>query len=443
MANAEKHPVTWYRSTIWSALLVAVTAFTCPGIFGALNGMGAGGGASPEITNAANAIVFGVLAVGSPFAGSIVNRITPKWTLTVQSYWDTQKRTGKGQLVSRENSMDLISGSPWLTFAVSIKFGLQSLGASIGGIVSLALNIEKSWRGSVSTPTYIALMIIMGLGFPFAILLPTAKQVQRTDGRPVQLARQASLLQEFQVLKGMLKRPAILALLPLWLYGQWFLSYQWQFNFAYFTVRARALNSTVFYLVGLFSALLMGQILDFERFSRRTRAKIGFALVLVFAGASWILGQAVQVHYSKSKPTLDWSSPGFGLGAFLFALWGFSDPFVTTFMFWLGGSLTNNLNETSFLAAIINSVGSLGSTFGFVVSAMDVDYNWACAINLILFFISIPLTAWVVFTQVADSSHGKSLAGLDTDGLSEGSVFDTSATLPVISVVANEKGSRI
>ena len=209
---------------------------------------------------------------------------------------------------------------------MSFKFGLQSLGASVGGIVSLALNIDRSYRGSVSTPTYIALLIIMGLGFPFAAVLPTASQVQRTDGRQVKLAQQASILQELQVLKKMLKRPAILALLPLWLYGQWFLSYQWQFNFAYFTVRARALNSTVFYLVGLFSALLMGHILDFDRFSRKTRAKIGFFLVVFFSGGSWILGQAVQVHYSKTHPTLDWSSSGFGLGAFLFALWGFSDP---------------------------------------------------------------------------------------------------------------------
>jgi len=76
-----KHPVTWYRSTTFAAFMVAATAFTCPGIFGALNGMGAGGGASPGVTNAANAIVFGVLAVFSLVAGVICNRITPKWTL--------------------------------------------------------------------------------------------------------------------------------------------------------------------------------------------------------------------------------------------------------------------------------------------------------------------------------------------------------------------------
>ncbi|KAF2712173.1 MFS general substrate transporter [Pleomassaria siparia CBS 279.74] len=452
----ERYPVIWYRSTLWSALLVSMTAFTCPGIFGALNGMGAGGGASPNISNAANAIVFGVIAVGSPFAGSIVNRITPKWALCIGTlgyvpyaaglYCNDRFGTnwlillGAVSIGMSACFLWVASGAILLGYteerrkgrAMSFKFGLQSLGASIGGIISLALNVEKSYRGGVSTPTYIVLMIIMCLGLPFALFLPTAAQVQRTDGRPVKLAQQISLIKEFNVLKNMLKRPAILALIPLWLYGQWFLSYQWQFNFAYFTVRARALNSTIFYLVGLVSALLMGYILDFDRFSRRTRAKVGFFLVLIFAGTSWILGQAVQVHYSRTNPTLDWSSSGFGLGAFVFALWGFSDPFVTTFMFWLGGSLTNNLNETSFLAAIINSVGSLGSTFGFVVSAMDVDYNWACAINLILFTVAVPPAAWVVFTKVTESSHGKLLVEPESGDLRNASVSDTSAVVPVV-----------
>jgi len=53
-AREEKVPVEWHKSTIFCAFLVAGTAFTCPGIFGALNGLGAGGGASPDVSNAAN-----------------------------------------------------------------------------------------------------------------------------------------------------------------------------------------------------------------------------------------------------------------------------------------------------------------------------------------------------------------------------------------------------
>lgn len=81
-----RHPVTWYRGTIFSAWMVACIAFSCTGMFGALNGMGAGGGRSPEVANAANAIVFGLIATCSWFVGGICNKIGPKWTLLVSHF---------------------------------------------------------------------------------------------------------------------------------------------------------------------------------------------------------------------------------------------------------------------------------------------------------------------------------------------------------------------
>lgn len=83
MTTDANYAVTWYRSTIFAAFMVAMTALTLPGIFSALNGLGAGGGASADATNAANAVVFGVLAVFTPFVGVLCQKLTPKWTLFV------------------------------------------------------------------------------------------------------------------------------------------------------------------------------------------------------------------------------------------------------------------------------------------------------------------------------------------------------------------------
>ena len=99
---------------------------------------------------------------------------------------------------------------------------------------------------------------------------------------------------------------------------------------------------------------------------------------------------------------------------------------VTTYLYWLVGTFSNDLNETSFLTAIINSTGSVGSTFGFVVSALDVSYNWACAVNLILFFISVPPLAWVVFAKVTNSTHGTNLSSVSTFTGSESEDRDVS-----------------
>lgn len=89
-----------------------------------------------------------------------------------------------------------------------------------------------------------------------------------------------------------------------------------------------------------------------------------------------------------------------------------ADVRTTTFVYWTAGSFTNNTNEAAFLAAMINSAGSLGSTFGFVVNAMNFSLIGACAINLALFVIAIPGLTWVVFTQITDTSVGTSLTGL-------------------------------
>lgn len=190
----------------------------------------------------------------------------------------------------------------------------------------MALNAKTSHRGGVTRATYITLMTIMCLGWPFALLLPKPSKVQRTDGRTIVIHKQPSLAAEFKVLKSIFSKTWVWALILLIIYAQWFLSFQWQFNFAYFTVRARALNSFLFYILGLISALSMGQLLDSTRWQRRTRAKIGFFIVLIFTGTSWILGQVVQVNYQKTEPTIDWSDDKYGLGAFVFCLWGFSDP---------------------------------------------------------------------------------------------------------------------
>ncbi|ERS98320.1 hypothetical protein HMPREF1624_05104 [Sporothrix schenckii ATCC 58251] len=444
---------SWYRSPLFSVVMVACTAFTCPGIFGALNGMGAGGGASAGTSNAANAIVFGILAVVSPFVGIFCNYLTPKWTLFIGTFGYAPYAAGFYVVDHYGESWLLLFGAVtcglsacflWVAsgsiimgypeenrkgLAASLKFSFQNLGASIGGIISLALNAEKAYRGSISEATYVALMTIMCLGFPFALNVSPAHRVQRRDNLPVVLRKAPTLAMTFRILWTLIKTPTVLGLMPFMIYSQWFLSYQWQFNFAYFTVRTRALNSMLFYLGGLVAALSFGQLLDWTRFHRTTRARIGFFVVSITSGTSWIIGQAVQHHYMTNPPTLDWVEARYGLPCFLFLLWGISDPLCTVYMYWLTGSLTNNVNESALLTGIINSLGSVGSTFGFVVSAMDFNYDGACAINLALFFLSLPGLSWVAFKKVTETSHGADLTaiGQDAAGGSNASLQDGSS----------------
>ncbi|TVY84104.1 UNC93-like protein [Lachnellula suecica] len=467
MSDTEgKHKVRWYRSTLYCAFLVSIVGFLGPGMYNALNGLGAGGGVHPDISNAANAIIYGIISSSSYFVAALANRITPKYTLLIGTLGSTPYAAGLycndrygtnwlllfGSVLSGFTSTFLWvgTGSILLAYteekrkgtAVSLKFAMGSIGACVGDAISLALNVERNYRGSVSNATYITLMTLISLGFPFALLMPTAKRVERTDGRAVVLHKQASIAKEFRVLKGIFSQARIWALIPLIIYSLWWVSYVWGYNYENFNVRTRALNSFLFAICGLISALSMGQLLDNPRWKRRTRARVGFVVVTILTSLGWILALAVQVHYTKTKPTIDWTDKAYGVGGLVQCLFGFNYPLVTVYLYWLVGSFSNDLNETTFLAATLNGVACLGSTFGFVISVKEFSAVGACAIILALYLISVPPAAWVAFTQVAETTHGIHLSGdanfegSEAEDARERSIDDNSDELKGSSMVA-------
>jgi hypothetical protein len=103
--TVHKEKRTWYHSTLFNAFIIGGVGFMAPGLWNAMNSLGAGGAQSPFLINAANALVFG-LSMGSSmvfflsflgrmvlisvchlvgflclFGGPIANRIGLNWTL--------------------------------------------------------------------------------------------------------------------------------------------------------------------------------------------------------------------------------------------------------------------------------------------------------------------------------------------------------------------------
>lgn len=50
----------WYRTTLFNAFVIGGVGFLAPGLWNAMNSLGAGGAESPFLINAANALVFGL-----------------------------------------------------------------------------------------------------------------------------------------------------------------------------------------------------------------------------------------------------------------------------------------------------------------------------------------------------------------------------------------------
>jgi hypothetical protein len=78
-----RRSISFFRSTLFQILVVGICAFCAPGIWTAMNGLGVGGSQSPDLVNAANAILYGFMTV-TCFAGPwLTNLIGFKMTLAV------------------------------------------------------------------------------------------------------------------------------------------------------------------------------------------------------------------------------------------------------------------------------------------------------------------------------------------------------------------------
>jgi hypothetical protein len=74
-------PVKWYRSTFFNMTILGLCNFSAPGIWGAMNSLGAGGAQSPHLVNAGNALTFCLMVVSCYFSSVMVHYIGIKGAL--------------------------------------------------------------------------------------------------------------------------------------------------------------------------------------------------------------------------------------------------------------------------------------------------------------------------------------------------------------------------
>lgn len=72
-----------YRSIPFQIAIASGVSFTAPGMWDAMNNLGAGGAAVPYAVSAANALVYGLFAIVCVMAGAINNRIGLRYGLVI------------------------------------------------------------------------------------------------------------------------------------------------------------------------------------------------------------------------------------------------------------------------------------------------------------------------------------------------------------------------
>lgn len=403
---------TWYRTTLFNAFVIGGVGFMAPGLWNAMNALGAGGAQSPFLVNAANALVFGLMGFLCLFGGPISNRIGLSRTLLLGAVGYPIYSAGLYCNNRYENiwlvlvgatTCGLSAGLFWasegavaLGYPEAGKRGLymniwlwfRTGGPLMGGAIVLGLNHDANAakKGKVGYQTYLVFIALQCLSVPLALALSPPGKVQRADGSKVIVRSESSSKAEFRKLWQVSKRKDILLLLPIF-WAAYFNQYAGNFQTYYFGVRARALMGFCSYLAGLLSSQVISTLLDYKGFPVKKRIVVGFYYVIILHIIAWVYGWVVQEQYTSmaEPPVYDWADKGFTKGFFVIALWQFSQQALQNWMYYLLATKTDNISDLARFSGILRGQESFAQAVSYGINSR----NWKggrvpLAVNTIL-----------------------------------------------------------
>ncbi|RVX70901.1 hypothetical protein B0A52_06058 [Exophiala mesophila] len=401
----------FFRSTLFQILVVGACAFTAPGIWSAMNGLGVGGSASPDLVNAANAILYAFMTI-TCFAGPwLTNAVGFRWTLALGTlgyplyaaglavacgisagfFWSVEGAIATGYPEHHKRGRYIAT---WFTF--------RNFGNIIGGAISLGINVNVNQRGQVGYQTYLAFIAIQCLGFPLGLLLSNPEKVVRDDGSRIEAPRGIHWRTEFKEMWRLARSRSIILLIPLFWYYGWVQAYPGTFLATYFTVRSRALGSFMSAIVGTLATWLTGTLVDVPWLKSRTRrAVLTFVLIALLNSATWIWAVIIQDEYRKSHPVLDWgvqSTFGRGFGVYLFER--ISLAMAENYIYWCISNLSDSPGDQIRYSSLLRGIETAGVAVGFGIQAVPTALIVTAGINFGYWFVALPFSYYATLQVV-------------------------------------------
>ncbi|EAW10006.1 DUF895 domain membrane protein [Aspergillus clavatus NRRL 1] len=423
--------VKWYRSTFYNALILGICNLLAPGIWGAMNSLGAGGAEKPYLVNTANALTFCLMVVTCFFGSAIVRLIGIKWTLIVGTMGYapyaaglyTNNRYGTEWFVLLGAALcGLSAGIFWMAeaaialsypephnqgrflgFWLSFRVGGQIL----GGAINLGINSSRAQAGSVSYTVYLVFIALQALG-PFAgLLLSQPAQVQRTDGIPVRLHISHRPLYELRAMTKQFLRRDFLLIVPLIVQAVFTEAIMFTFLSLWFSVRARALGSFLSGIIALLVGNLLGAFLDTRRLSLRARSRGAFIVILGLQGAWWVWATVIVTEYHRTRPTYDWVDSGFGRGFALYLFWVAGFQLNYMYLYFVVSNLASNEEEVIRLASLLRGTESAAQAVSYGLDSVHIMGSVGSSyLNFGLWAIAL-LPAWLVVKEIGVSLGDK------------------------------------
>ncbi|KAF2127038.1 hypothetical protein P153DRAFT_406168 [Dothidotthia symphoricarpi CBS 119687] len=390
------YPTKWYRSSLFNITILGLCNFSAPGIWGAMNSLGAGGSQSPNLVNAGNSLTFCLMVVSCYFSSVLVRYIGIKGALIFGTlgyapyaadkalYCNNQFGTewfiylgsalcgiSAGVFWTAEAAIAIAYPEPWNKGkALGYWLTYSRFGQILGGAINLGLNADRDEAGQVSHTVYLVFIALQCIGPFVAFFLNSPSKVQRKDGKKVNLAILQNPWAEIKATTKLFFTKRFLLIL-LWI-GQSVFAEAVYFTYLalWFTVRARALGSFLSGIVAVIIGNLLGTWLDRASVSLRTRSRSAFWVIAVLQGAWWIWATILVTEFRSSQPTYDWTSPGFGRAfpVFIFLTTGFQMNYL--FLYFIIGNLADDESDVVRYAALLRGTESAWQAISYGITSV-------------------------------------------------------------------------
>jgi MFS family permease len=158
--------------------------------------------------------------------------------------------------------------------AIAVFWVIFNLGGGVGSVASFGLNFHST-SGTVSNGTYIALLIIMAIGWLLGVLIcpPAAVRLEQLEAKP---ENEKSWPRVAKLSVQTLGDWRVLCTLPLFFLANVFYSYQQNVvNGLTFNIRTRSLNGALYWLAHVLDGLIIGLMLVMPWLTWPMRARVG------------------------------------------------------------------------------------------------------------------------------------------------------------------------
>jgi hypothetical protein len=167
----------------------------------------------------------------------------------------------------------------------------------------------------------------------------------------------------------------------------------------WFSVRARALGSFLSGIVAVICGNLLGNYLDRIKIPLRTRARTAFWMIVIAQGAFWLWATILVTEFHRTKPTYDWSSPGFGRGFAAFIMLTAMFQLNYLFLYFFVSNLATNEVEVVRYAALLRGSESAWQAISYGITSVAIFAEVGAVYwNFAMWAVAI-FPAWLVLRE--------------------------------------------